>query len=731
VRPASSGWGVGVKLQAGRASIAAVRLDELSPEAIVERGQLQFGQPRAFSIARNGRRVAMLRSPDPTTAEQQLWLLERDPTGGWAERRIDRPEAAGDGSAPAESAAARAMRERTRELAGGIIAYTADADLDRIVFVAGGLWGYRTGDDSPLRVEGTDAAEAPLLSPDGRLLACVEERSVRVLTIEHAPTTLAVIDPDGEHEFLGRPDFIAAEELGRFEGMWWDPTSRWLLVQRTDDADLAEWTIANPGEPAARPQTVRYPVANGPNALLGLALLDTETGATRRVSWDTERYPYLVAVHWSAAGGLTLDVQTRDQKELATLAVDIAAGTGTQRAAIHDAHWVEPGNGTRAHGPNGELCQMLDRDGVRTLQIGQRVLDLPGHLVHIAGALDAGVLVTLAPTTVDRRVALARWDGTVEWLSEAAGVARAAGRGNVVVLEQRTLEQPRPELRVLDVGAAARGFAIPTHAEPLEWEERVELFTDLPDGGSSAALLLPFGYDPGRDGPLPVLLDPYGGPLFARVVRDRRAFAQARWLAEQGYAVLAIDGVGTPGRSPAWEREIAGELLKTLDSQVVGLEAVAARRPGVLDLDAVGIRGWSFGGYLSALAAIRRPDLFRAAAVGAPVSDWALYDTHYTERYLGHGPDFLDAAARNSLPDRIAEADVHGRPPSPMLLIHGFEDDNVVVAHSIRLAEALAARGVPHASLLLPSLTHVGRTSVVAQVQRIELDFLDRHLKAQ
>jgi dipeptidyl-peptidase-4 len=707
-----------------------VKLNELTPEAIVERGQLQFGHPRAFSIARDGRRVAFLRAPDPTTAEQQLWLLERDVAGGWSEHRVDEKRPLSAGSTTAESAAARAMRERTRELAGGIIAYTADANLDTLVFVAGGLWRFTGATRRLDRVEGTDAAEAPLLSPDGRLLACVEGRSVRVLRLDHAPTTLAVVDPDGEHETLGRPDFIAAEDMGRFEGMWWDPSSRLLLFQRTDDGALPEWFIPNPGEPAARPATVHYPVANGPNAQLGLSLLDTGTGETVTVHWDTERYPYLGAVHWSPAGGLTLDVQTRDQRELATLAVDAASGAVTPLTAMHDAHWVEPGNGTRAHAPGGELCQLLDRDGVRTLRIGERVLELPHHPIDIAGALDTGLLVQLATTTVDRRLALVRWDGTLEWLSDEAGVARGSGRGSLAVLEQRDLAGERPQVRLLDLGDGdGAAHPIATHAEPLSWEERLELFTDLGDGGSSAALLLPMGHDPERDGPLPVLLDPYGGPLHARVLRDRRAFAQARWLAEQGYAVLAIDGVGTPGRSPAWERAIAGDLARTLDSQVAGLQAVAARRPGVLDLGAVGIRGWSFGGYLSALAAIRRPDLFRAAAVGAPVSDWTLYDTHYTERYLGHGADFLAAAARNSLPDRLAEADAQGPSPSPMLIIHGFEDDNVVVAHSIRLAEALAARGIPHASLLLPSLTHVGRTSIVAQVQRIELEFFDRHLR--
>jgi dipeptidyl-peptidase-4 len=144
----------------------------------------------------------------------------------------------------------------------------------------------------------------------------------------------------------------------------------------------------------------------------------------------------------------------------------------------------------------------------------------------------------------------------------------------------------------------------------------------------------------------------------------------------------------------------------------------------------VGIRGWSFGGYLAALAAIRAPDVVHAAAVGAPVSDWALYDTHYTERYLGVGDEFAGAAERSGLASAIEAARAAGTMPSPMLIMHGFEDDNVVVAHSIRLAQALTLHDVPHASILLPSLTHIGRTPALAKLQRLEVDFFDRHLKA-
>jgi dipeptidyl-peptidase-4 len=215
-----------------------------------------------------------------------------------------------------------------------------------------------------------------------------------------------------------------------------------------------------------------------------------------------------------------------------------------------------------------------------------------------------------------------------------------------------------------------------------------------------AALLLPNGYRP-EDGPLPVVLDPYGGPHAQRVLASRNAFLAAQWLADQGFAVLIADGRGTPGRGPAWERAVHLDFAGvTLADQVDALQAVAAERPE-LDLSTVAIRGWSYGGYLSALAVLRRPDVFHAGIAGAPVTDWRLYDTHYTERYLGHPDESPEVYTRNSLIDDAPNL------RRPLLIIHGLADDNVVVAHSLRLSSALVAAGRPHALVPLPGVTHM------------------------
>jgi len=206
-----------------------------------------------------------------------------------------------------------------------------------------------------------------------------------------------------------------------------------------------------------------------------------------------------------------------------------------------------------------------------------------------------------------------------------------------------------------------------------------------------------------------VLLDPYGGPSVQRVVSARDAYLQSQWFADQGFAVLVTDGRGTPGRGAAWERAVHLDLAgPVLEDQVEALHAVAADHPE-MDLSRVGIRGWSFGGYLAALAVLRRPDVFHAAVAGAPVTDWRIYDTHYTERYLGHPEEHPEAYERSSL---IADAPKLER---PLLLIHGLADDNVVAAHTLRLSRALLEAGRPHQVLPLSGVTHMTPQEVVAE----------------
>ena len=242
------------------------------------------------------------------------------------------------------------------------------------------------------------------------------------------------------------------------------------------------------------------------------------------------------------------------------------------------------------------------------------------------------------------------------------------------------------------------------------------------DGGTAMAVLFPAGHEPGSRR-LPMLLDPYGGPHGQRVVNAGRAYVIPQWFADQGFAVVVADGRGTPGRGPVWERLAKNDRVGTADDQAEAVRYVASRYPDDVDTSRVAVRGWSFGGYLAALCVLRHPDVFHAAVAGAPTTDERLYDTCYSERYLGHPDSSADVYEANSLLPMAAGL------RRPLMIIHGLADDNVYIAHSLRLSSALLAAGRPHEVLPLTGITHLAGDEVVAEnLLLLQLDFLRRSL---
>jgi dipeptidyl-peptidase-4 len=235
------------------------------------------------------------------------------------------------------------------------------------------------------------------------------------------------------------------------------------------------------------------------------------------------------------------------------------------------------------------------------------------------------------------------------------------------------------------------------------------------------SLVRPTRFDPRRK--YPVIVFTYGGPGVQSVKHGRPGYFLDQWLADQGFLVVSTDGRGTPWRGRAFERAVRGDLgALALEDQVRGLQGLARRWRG-MDLRRVGIFGWSFGGYLAALAVMRRPDVFRAAAAGAPVVDWRDYDTHYTERYLGLPGDSPEAYDRSSLLTYAAAL------RRPLLLLHGTADDNCCFAGSLRLSDALLRARIEHEFVPLGGQTHLPADSglVCAMYQRM-LDFFQRCL---
>ncbi|MFG2380224.1 S9 family peptidase [Streptomyces avermitilis] len=688
-----------------------------------------LGAPRAFTVAPDGSRVVFLRSGSGTDRAQKLWVLDL-PDG--RERLAADPGALLGGASEHLSPQERARRERSREGGAGIVAYATDTALELASFALSGRLftaELRAGTARELRVPGPVIDPRP--APDGRHIAYVAGGALRVVGAEgEGDRALAEPEPaaDAATVSYGLAEFIAAEEMGRSRGFWWSPDSDRLLVARVDDAPVRRWWISDPAHPEREPQRVAYPAAGTDNADVQLFVIGLD-GARTEVVWDRARYPYLAHVHWSAAGAPLILVQARNQLSQLFLAVDPDSGTTRMVHADEDRQWLDLFPGVPCWSPAGQLVRIADEGGARVLAVGER--PLTGPQLHVRAVLDVtadDVLVAAsageaAPSPEIGEVHVYRVNELgVERISQEPGVHSAVRAGGVTVLVSAVLDQPGTQVQVLRDGK--RAATVPSYAEHPGMSPRVTLTR----GGARkipCAVLMPSDY-PG-DTPLPVLMDPYGGPHGQRVLAAHNPHLTSQWFADQGFAVVVADGRGTPGRSPAWEKAVKNDLAAiTLQDQVDALHALADDFP--LDLSRVGIRGWSYGGYLAALAVLRRPDVFHAGVVGAPVTDLRLYDTHYQERYLGHPVEQPEVYRRNSVIDDAGLVDA-AEPHRPMMIIHGLADDNVVVAHSLRLSSALLAAGRPHEVLPLSGVTHMTPQETVAEnLLLLQLDFLKRSL---
>ncbi|HYN32634.1 MAG TPA: prolyl oligopeptidase family serine peptidase [Ilumatobacteraceae bacterium] len=689
------------------------------PRQYARTQRLTLGEPRNVTVSPDGRRVVFLRSSNGSDPVNSLWVLD---TESGDERLVADPRALltaeSDEDLPAEE---QARRERAREGAGGITSYATDASCIVVAFALGGqlfAGGLLSGQARALAVAGPVFDPRP--DPLARRIAYVSGATLRLGELDGSSRILV---GDGEPDTVtwGSADFIAAEEMDRFRGYWWSPDGNTLAVCRVDVAAVGEWVIADPAHPDRAATTVRYPAAGTPNADVTLHLVGLD-GSRSAVDWDRDFFPYLSSVTWTAAG-LVMLVQSRDQQGSMVLRVDI--GDGSTRGATtvlahdYDDAWVELVPGTPALLADGRVVHAADRDGTRRLTIDDEpVTPVELQVRSVVATTGDGVVFQANPIDDATQMHVWRWDGTeLQPVADSPGVHTGVVGGPTTVVRTATIDTPgsSTEVRRSDRDS----ITIESLAEWPRVSPNVEIL-HVGERRLATAVLFPHDHD---GTPLPVLLDPYGGPHALRVTQSHNAFLTSQWFADQGFAVIVTDGRGTPGRGSEWERAVHGDLATgPLDDQVEALHAVA-EEVGGLDLHRVAIRGWSFGGYLAALAVLRRPDVFHAAIAGAPVTEWRLYDTHYTERYLGDPAHRADAYDASSLLPLAADL------TRPLLLIHGLADDNVVAAHTLQLSSALLAAGRPHEVLPLVGVTHMTPQETVAENLLLhQLEFLQRSL---
>jgi dipeptidyl-peptidase-4 len=498
--------------------------------------------------------------------------------------------------------------------------------------------------------------------------------------------------------------------MKRYSGFWFSPDSKRVAFQQTDHTGVAQLQVVDPMHPEAQADRFYYPRAGKQNAATKLGLTAVSGGAVTWVSWDDKTFPYLATVRWPSKGPLTLLVQNRAQTKEQLLKVDEKTGKTQLLLTEEDPawlnleqefpHWLSDGSG---------FFWLSERNGGPEIEL--RGLD--GALQSTWVTADAGYSHGFAFDDATRTVFFAGGPNPTQspvWkvregqaperlktdLPEASTqLPRLSEDGKLLIIGATWLSQ-MPRSAVYRTSDGSKVAELPSVAVEPSMKLNVEV---KKAGDFWAAVFKPDAFKPGVK--LPVILEVYGGPGKQQVTQTCRENLILQWLANQGFIVAKLDGHGTPRRGRDWERAIKGDFATRIAAdQLEGLTALAKQVPE-MDLKRVGVYGWSFGGYLSALLTLAHGDAVKSGVSGAPVSDWHDYDTHYTERYLGVPPQDEKAYEVSSLMTYVPQA------KRPLLVMHGTADDNVYFLHTLKLSDALFRAGKPHQVLPLSNFTHM------------------------
>jgi dipeptidyl-peptidase-4 len=691
-----------------------------------------LGQPRHVLPEPDGAHILFLRSGARDTT---LHLYEFD-LATKTERELAKPVPEPETLSTEE----KARRERARMTLTGITDFALSSDGHLILATQGDRLlriALPAGTSTELPGKGFIA---PRLSPDGRTVAVVENNDLHAVDVGSGADTPLT---HGATDTLtrGLAEFAAAEELDRADGAWWSPDSQTVLYEEADTSGVEKHFIADPGHPDQPPAEFRYPRAGTPNAKVRLGLIPRAGGPTTWIAWDSTAFPYLARVVWPKQGKLTLVVLNRTQTTEKLLAVDPATGKTAVLLTETDPTWL---NLRPMFAPNFASLDMpawlpdgsgflwaAEHDGTWRLELHHadgsidHPITPPGFrydaLDDIDPAGQGSAVITASPERTSfgiYRVPLA--GGTPQPLAAAPGLHNAVFPNGAHGIFADTVSLADGTAGVAIRKADGSTIAmLPSKAETPPSLPKVEYRTAGADH-LDTAIIRPADFQPGRK--YPVILSVYAGPGVKNVVQAPRMAFEDQCLANQGFIVATFDGRGTPGRDHDFERAIKGDLIDApLADQVEGLQAL----PGIVpqaDMHHIGVTGWSFGGYFTNMATIRRPDIFAAGVAGAPVVDFDDYDTAYTERYLGIPQNDPKAYTVSNVLTYAASLQ------RPLLIMHGLTDDNVYFENTFKLTQALIKAGKPYNLLILPGTHQLPDPVLRARVDERRAEFFKKEL---
>lgn len=692
-------------------------------ETFVKTSRYQEGHPKGFKILKEG--TALFLRSNGHNNEQALYAIKDG-----VERLIADKNTL-TSFAPTTQTLSKeelAILERLRSTSRGITQYAVSANETHVLIPNSGklfLLSLQNNTVTKLIDEGGYANSASF-SPTGKRIATVREGDLYIIDIA-SNTQKRLTQKQGPHVEYGLAEFIAQEEMDRLYGYTWlgdGETDLGIAYQENDTSQVEQITITDPSDPTAPPTLMPYPRPGKKNVAVKLWIQTFDAAKPVLFPWNPSEFEYLVRFtyepKWST---LLVSLQTRDQKKLSVYEF------GKEKEAKHlytetDDAWINIDQSSPFVLDENKYLASTESKGSWSLQMRERngaVLGnhFQGAYRRIIGECEGQILVAASKDPRAEAIHLLSNDGTAtHQLTQDETMATATCNGNHLVVTTKQTNTPQSvSLFGLEGNKLQHRSDIKSHAQLAPLNIEPKLIT-LPGSKASenepthAAILFPehFHSNAAPKGSLPVLLSIYAGPGVRQVTFDRdRRFMMAQWYANQGFAVVLIDVPGTPHQSRSWERATQYDFVsKPMLAQIKALKTIVAEYP-CLEQNRAAIMGWSFGGTMSAYAAINHADFFKAAIAGAPVTDWTNYDTHYTERYLGTPEDHPKAYSQTS-PLLAATSNA---PMGNLLLAHGTADDNVMFSHSLRLSDIIARRPQEQRAFQFVFLPLLGQTHMV------------------
>ena len=719
-------------------SVSAPVATALTLERVFASPSLGGPAPRGVKLSPDGRWLTLLRNRADDRERYDLWGYDRH-SHEW--RMLVDSAKLSSGRALSEAEKMQRERQRIGDLKG-IVTYAWSADGKAILVPLDGELFLAGLDGSVRRVEGAGADVLnPRLSPKGAFVSFVRDRRLWVVPVAGGTGAQAITPSESaDTVHWGEAEFVAQEEMARFAGAWWSPDDRYVAVERFDEAGVGVVTRAAIGATGTTTFAQRYPAAGTPNADVSLWVVKPDGTGCAAVDLGPDKDIYLARVDW-APDGKTLYVQREDraQSRLDVLRVDPATGAATVlfSEVAQAGSWINVTDNYRFL-KDGSLIWWSERDG-----FGHLYRFTPDGQWH---QLTKGPWVVTSLDGVDQKAGrlffTATRDDVLAAQVYALDLAHPAVPRRLTELEYVNSASVDNSGQTLVVSRSAQNQPAQTYladatGKRIAWVEENKVAGGHPYAPYLAAHRAPtYGTIRAEDGSdlhwkmitpvmqpgkrYPVFFEHYGGPHL-QVVTKAWTGPLAQAIVARGFVYFEIDNRGSANRGVAFERQIhhAMGTVEVAD-QLAGAKFLASLP--FVDAHKIATYGWSYGGYMTLKMLSANPGVYAAGISGAPVTRWALYDTHYTERYLGDP---------RAVPQVYAAADAldgAGRIADPLLLIHGLADDNVVFENSSALIARLQNDAKPFEMMLYPGHTHrVGGPKVSVHLWNTIFAFLARH----